>query len=314
MVLRSVLEANKRRRADGVAHEHRREHHGRVHDDAVGRHAVLADEAQQLPVVQDAHHAHGDIGDHLRGAVGAGLPDDGPAQVRAHEVQGRGALAREVHERHAAADELADVGGQRRADEPPAEHADEQQVEQDVRHAGRHDDVEAVVGLARRDEEALEGVLQDEERHGDHHHAAVERGLGGHLPGGAQKVRGGLHEEPAADGEHRAHGKGEDDEQREVTPGPGAVALAQGLGHKCAAAGADHYAHRGQNHHSGKDQVHGGKGRLAREVGHEKPVHDGVARGEDHHGDGGQRELDERAGGEMLGHIDGHGKTFRVVR
>ena len=51
MVLGAVLEAHERGSAHGVAHEHGREDHHGVHDDAVGRHAVLADEAQKLPVV-----------------------------------------------------------------------------------------------------------------------------------------------------------------------------------------------------------------------------------------------------------------------
>ena len=306
MILRAVLEAHERGGADGVAHEHGGEHHHRVHDDAVGRYAVLADEAQKLPVVQDAHEAHGNVGDHLGRPVGAGAPDNGPAQVRAHEVQVRRALAGEVDERNAAADELADVGGERSARQAPAEHADEQKVEKDVRHARGHDDQKAVLGLARRDEEALEGVLQDEKRQRDHHHAAVERGIVVHLAAGGGTERGGrgLHEEPAADGERRAHGEGEDDEQREVAPRPGPVALAQGLGHKRAAAGADHHAHGSEDHHGWEDQVHSRQRRLARVVRHEEPVHDGVAGREDHHGDGGQREPNEGAGGEMFGHID----------
>ena len=91
---------------------------------------------------------------------------------------------------------------------------------------------------------------------------------------------------------------------REMAPRSGPVALAQGLGHKGTAPGADHHAHGGQNHDGGEDQVHGGERRFAGVVRHEEPVHDGVARGEDHHGDGGQREPYEGAGGEMFGHID----------
>ena len=226
--------------------------------------------------------------------------------MRPHEVKVRRALAGEVDERNAAADEFADVRGERRTGKPPAEHADEQEVQKDVRHAGRHDDQKAVLGLARRDEEALEGVLQDEERQRDHHHAAVKRGVVVHLASrrGAEHGGRGLHEEPAAKGEHRAHDEGEDDEQREMAPRSGPVALAQGLGHKGAAPGADHHAHGGEDHHGGDDQVHGGERCFARVVRHEEPVHDGVARGKDHHGDGGQREPNEGAGGEMFGHID----------
>ena len=67
--------------------------------------------------------------------------------MRPHEVQVRRALAGEVDERNAAADEFTDVRGERRTGKPPAEHADEQEVQKDVRHAGRHDDQKPYLGL-----------------------------------------------------------------------------------------------------------------------------------------------------------------------
>lgn len=128
---------------------------------------------------------------------------------------------------------------------------------------------------------------------------------------GAEHGGCGLHEEPAAKGEHRATTKAKMMSSEKWRRAPGPVALAQGLGHKGAAPGADHHAHGGEDHDGGEDQVHGGERRFAGAVRHEEPVHDGVARGEDHHGDGGQREPYEGAGGEMFGHIDWHGETFR---
>ena len=57
---------------------------------AVGRHAVLADEAQKLPVVQDAHGAHGDVGDHSDELLAQQVSMTvGHSSMRPHEVQVR---------------------------------------------------------------------------------------------------------------------------------------------------------------------------------------------------------------------------------
>lgn len=59
MVACAVVVADDGGAADGIAHEDGHEEEGRVHDDAIGRHAVFAREAEELVVVEDVDQRHG---------------------------------------------------------------------------------------------------------------------------------------------------------------------------------------------------------------------------------------------------------------
>ena len=99
-------------------------------------------------------------------------------------------------------------------------------------------------------------------------------------------------------------------QQGEQLVGPFFVAHAQCHGDEGRTAGADHEAQGTEDHQVGHDQIDGGEGGLAREIGDEDAVHHAVDGGEDHHGDRRQGEAEQTRIGEMVGKLDGHGKRL----
>ena len=99
-------------------------------------------------------------------------------------------------------------------------------------------------------------------------------------------------------------------EHGEDAVGFASVALAKGLGHQSASTRAQHRAYHANQEQERHHQVDGGEGRFAHEVGHEHTVNHTINRGENHHGDGGQREAQQLAVAEMLGEGDGGHGSF----
>ena len=160
MVAGTVVEADDGRTAHGIAHEHRHEQEGRVHDDAVGGHAVLTGQTQQLEVVQDIDQRHGKVGHQLGRAVDAGIPQDFAVKTGLAQVQAAGVAAvDEVEHRQYAAHQLADKGGNGRALHAPAPDTHHQHIQHHVGAACAHGEPEAEVRLFGGDKKALEHIL-----------------------------------------------------------------------------------------------------------------------------------------------------------
>lgn len=197
------------------------------------------------------------------------------------------------------------AGGDGRAGHTPVENGDEERVQHHVGDAGGHGDEKAQAGLFGGNEEALEHVLQHEGEGEAGNDAAVEDAVGHHGVRRAQQTGHGGHGDDAHGGQHCAQQQCEQYQHGEGAVGLVLLALAQQLGHQGGAAGADHKAHAAQDHHEGHDQVYGGKGRFAHEIGDEQTVHHAVDGREDHHADGGKREAQQLAIREMIGETDG---------
>ena len=104
-------------------------------------------------------------------------------------------------------------------------------------------------------------------------------------------------------GEDDAREEGRPDEEAEIAVGLFPVALAQRDAHDGAAAGAQHEAHRADQHRHGHDEVDGGKSRLAHKVRDAQAIHDAVDGSEQHGADAGQHEPQKAAVVEMVGQL-----------
>ena len=299
--------ADDRGAADGVADEDGHKNELDVHQNAVGGDAVLANETQELEVVQHADQRGGDVAHQLGGAVAAGLQDGAQAQSGGTQVQQAGIGAQEVEQRQHAANTLAQSGGDGGAGHAPAEHGDEQCVQHHVGNAGGHRDQQAEAGLLCGDEKALEHVLQHEGEGEAGDDAAVEHAVGHHGVGGTQEPGDDGHGGNTHRGQHQTQQQGEQHHHGEGLLSLLVLALAQQLGDESGAAGADHEAHAAQDHDEGHDQIDGGEGCFAHEVGDEQTVHHAVDRREHHHTDGRQREAQQLTVREVVGKADGFG-------
>ena len=143
--------------------------------------------------------------------------------------------------------------------------------------------------------------MQNKGHQGQGENAPVADGQGKHFSCGPQKEAEGLHDELRQNRQHRAGEDAGGDDEGEVAVCPGQVPLSHGASHHGAAAGAQHEAHRGENHQGGHNEVHRREGGLARVVGDKHAVHHAVDGGEDQHDDGGEGEAQELGIAEMLG-------------
>ena len=291
MVAGTVVEADDGRTAHGIAHEHRHEQEGCVHDDTVGGHAVLTGQTQQLEVIQDIDQRHGKVGHQLGRAVDAGIPQDFAVKTGLAQVQAAGVAAvDEVEHRQYAAHQLADKGGNGRALHAPAPDTHHQHVQHHVGAARAHGEPEAEVRLFGGDEKALEHILQRKGGQGHHQDASIAHRIVQKLPLGAQQHGNGPQKHNAQHGQHTDRDQSRQQEQGEIAVGLFLVALAQRDAHDGAAAGAQHKADGAQQHGQRHDEVDRGKGRLAHKVGDTQAVHDAVDGGEQHGADAGQHE------------------------
>ena len=288
-------------RADGVAHEDADEDEVHVHDDPEGRHAVLPDEAHELEVIEDADQGGGEVPHHLRGAVGAGLGQD-PALQSGFRQAERGLVGQEeVDQGHHAPHQGAGHRGDGRPGHAPGQDPHQKPVPHHVGQARRHREPQPQLGPLRRHEEALEHILQNKGHQGQGENAPVADGQGKHFSCGPQKEAEGLHDELRQNRQHRAGEDAGGDDEGEVAVCPGQVPLSHGAGHHGAAAGAQHEAHRGENHQGGHNEVHRREGGLARVVGNEHAVYHAVDGGEDQHDHGGEGKAQEFAVSKMFG-------------
>ena len=180
------------------------------------------------------------------------------------------------------------------------EYAHEKKVQNDIGNACDNDDIESKFRLTCGYEEALEGVLQHEERQGEHHEDTVEGSCFKHRPFCSEKARHIFHEEDAHNSESRTDNTCKDNEQGEIAACARMVALSERFCNDRTATSADHHAYGGEDHGERQDEVHGGECGFACEVRDENTVYDGVERGEDHHEDGRERKANELARGHML--------------
>ena len=311
MVAGTVVEADDGRTAHGIAHEHRHEQEGCVHDDTVGGHAVLTGQTQQLEVIQDIDQRHGKVGHQLGRAVDAGIPQDFAVKTGLAQVQAAGVAAvDEVEHRQYAAHQLADKGGNGRALHAPAPDTHHQHIQHHVGAACAHGEPEAEVRLFGGDEKALEHILQRKGGQGHHQDASIAHRIVQKLPLCAQQHGNGPQKHNAQHGQHTDRDQSRQQEQGEIAVGLFLVALAQRDAHDGAAAGAQHKADGAQQHGQRHDEVDRRKGRLAHKVGDTQAVHDAVDGGEQHGTDAGQYEPQKAGIGKVIGKLDpllGHG-------
>ena len=314
VILGTVVEADDGGGADGEADEHGDEDEVDVHDDTVGGNAVLPGEGHELDVVEHGDQTHGKVAHQLRGAVDGG-PQQGFSVIAAPaQPQQAAVFPGEVDDGDDGTDGLGDGGGDGSADESPAKYAHEQGIEHDVGAARGHGHGQRQIGLLGGDAEALEGVLQNvggEHRLDD---IAVGDGILQHLPLAAQQSCCRAHEDHGQQHQRNAADDSRIGQQGEDLVGPLMIAHAKGHGHQSGAAGADHEAQGGEDHQIGNDEVDGGEGGLAGEIGYEEPVHHAVDAGEDHHGDRRQGEAQKPGIGKVVGKLNGHGKGLLLIR
>ena len=181
-VIGTIVVADDGRAAHGVAHKHRHEQEGCVHDHTIGGHAILARKAEQLIVVQDVHQRHGKIGHQLRGTVHTGFQQHTALKLRAAEVEQAGVFpVEEVEHRQQAAHHLAEHGGNGGTLHAPVQDAHQQHVQHHVGAARAHREVKAQMRLFGGDKKALEHILQDKGGQAEHQYPAIAQGVVQHL-------------------------------------------------------------------------------------------------------------------------------------
>ena len=110
-------------------------------------------------------------------------------------------------------------------------------------------------------------------------------------------------EHNAQHGQHTGRDKRCPHKHGKIAVGFFPVALAQRDAYDGAAAGAQHEAHRADQHRHGHDEVDGGKSCLAHKVRDAQAIHDAVDGGEQHGADAGQHEPQKAAVVEMVGQL-----------
>ena len=271
-----MVVADHRSRAYGVPQKHRLEDQAHVHQNAVGGDAVLSGVRHQPHVEQHTHQGHGDIAHQLGGAVGTGPPQRFAVKGAAHQPQAAGILPSEVNKGHRAAHQLTQSRGRRRALQPEAEDAYKHGVQHHVGEPRSHRHAEAQLRLLSGGKEALELKLQNIEGQSRQVDGAVDHAAAQQLPLRSHQRRRPGQKQDAQNSQRRATGRRGVDQQREDLVGLLRLSLPHGLGDQGAAAGAEHEADAAQNHQIGHDEVDGGKGGLAHEVGHKEAVHHAV--------------------------------------
>ena len=298
------MEADDRRAADGIADVDGNENELHVHQDAVGRNAVLTDVFEQLEVVEHTDDGRGNIAHQLGRAVAAGVQQRAQLQPRSDKAQTARIRAEEIDQREQAAHALAQARRNGRACNSPAEARDKQRVERHIRHARRDRRGKTQLRLFRRDQEALEHVLQHErgcERIDD---AAIAHAVLQHLRRCAEKQRDRPYEHHAGHREQHAEQRRKENHHGKIAVGFLLPALAERFGDKCSAARADHEADAAQHHDKRHDQIDRRKGRLSGKVRDEQPVHHAVDRRKDHHDNGREDKLEQFSIGKVIGQSD----------
>lgn len=158
----------------------------------------------------------------------------------------------------------------------------------------------------------MEHALKDKERQGHQEDAAVKHTAVHHAGIGTEEDGDALQKHQAYPAENHTRHKTGHHEHGEDAVGFASVALAKGLGHQSASTRAQYRAYHANQEQERHHQVNGGEGRFAHKVGHEHTVNHAINRGENHHGDGRQREAQQLAVAEMVGEGDGgHGGFIR---
>ena len=70
---RTIVVTNNRSASNGVSNKNCQENKVGVHNDSVGCHTVLSGNPHKLKIVEDIDQGGGQVGDHFRGAVDAGI-------------------------------------------------------------------------------------------------------------------------------------------------------------------------------------------------------------------------------------------------
>ena len=173
-VFRPVVVADNGGAADGVADKNRQKNKVDVHNHPVGGHPVLPRQAHQLEVEEDVYQRKGDVGHQLGGTVCEGGQQHLGLRPCGEEAQYRVAAPQEVKKRDQPAHRLAGGGGGGGSRQPPPEKGHKEIVQHHVGDASGHNDGKPQLGPFRRDEEALEDVLEHKGDQGGQQDAAVK--------------------------------------------------------------------------------------------------------------------------------------------
>lgn len=126
----------------------------------VGRHAVLSSKPQQLEIIHHTDDRRGHTGDNLRSAVAAGLQNRPQLQLDWAQPQQAVIRPQEIEQWEQPTDALAQPCRNGGACHTPAEPGNEQRVQRHIRHPGGDRREQAQLRLFRRNQEALEYILQ----------------------------------------------------------------------------------------------------------------------------------------------------------
>ena len=178
---------------------------------------------------------------------------------------------------------------------PPPHH-----VQHHIGHTGTHRDPKAQGGLFRRNEKALEHILQNKGGQTHQQDPAIPQGVVQHFPSGPQQHR---HRTKDHQTQHRQGSTGHQSrrqEQAEVGIRLFPVLLSQSNAHNGRTAGAQHEAHGADEHGQGHNEIHRRKGCFAHKIRHTQAVHNAVNGCEQHGSDAGQHEPQQPGTGKMI--------------
>ncbi len=147
--------------------------------------------------------------------------------------------------------------------------------------------------LFRRDQKALEGVLQHKRSPCQKDDPAIPDTLLHHGAFCAQCFRDRTDPEQSCQRKQDAARNGDVDQHRKTAVGFLPVPFSQRLCDNRTPAGADHKARRAEQHQKRIDQVYRRKRRFSHKIGDKQSVYNAINRSEDHHDDGWNHKPDQ---------------------
>ena len=209
MILGTVVVADDRGGADGIADECRRKNHADIHHHAIRCHAVLTGKCKQLAVEQHTHHAHRHIAHKFGRAVGAGFQHRFAVEAGFAEPQNAAVGAEKVKQRNHTADHLAHRRGNGGARQLVflRQQNHQHRIQNHIGYTGGHRHRQPQLRFFRRREKALEQQLQHIKRQRDQNDAAVHDAVFQQLALGTQRDGDGAQKHNAEHSKHHAQHK-----------------------------------------------------------------------------------------------------------
>ena len=215
MVSGSVVIADDRGTADGIAKKDGSKYKVSIHDRAVGGHTVFSGKFHKLQVIHGTDDRVGKICHQLGGAVGTGLEQNFSIKMCFAQMEDRFFAACKIEYREEAADQLAAGGSNGCSRNAPAKHSDKQVVKNNIGDAGDNDHGKSKFWFFCGNKKALEGILQHKWSQCDKAKSAIDRAVTEKLTicpqkpchGGSQGDTGNTQEHAAKSGNIYQHGE-----------------------------------------------------------------------------------------------------------